>query len=88
MVLLVVGGIWCEEEWTIGGEMWWLEEEEEDNFYNMLVEFGQVEDSTDDDWDGWLSFMEEFEGVLDFLIEEAEDFDWDAEMVGRYFDGA
>ena len=66
----------------------WLDEEEV-GFYDMLVEFDGVEDSTEDDWVGWLSFREEFEGVLYFFIEEAEDLeDWDAEMVGRYFYGA
>ena len=67
----------------------WLDEEEEYKFFDMLAEFDGIEDDTEEDWFGWLSFREEFEVLLYFYVEEVADLeDWDAEMViGRYFDG-
>ena len=70
----------------------WLEEEEEREFWDMLDEFDGVDDATEEDGVGWLSFRQEFGGLLYFYVDEAEEEDWDEEIrreifgeIGKYF---
>ena len=47
----------------------------------MLLEFGNTDDDMDEDWIRWLLFWEEFEGGLNFYVDDAEeDEDWDVEI--------
>ena len=75
----------------------WLEEEEEKEFLDMLIEFDNVEDDTENDWTGWLLFREEFDDLLRLYVEEEEgeqQEDWDEEIrrgmygdIGKFFKG-
>ena len=74
----------------------WLEEEEELEFVDMLIEFDNVEDDTENDWTGWLLFREEYDDLLRFYVEEEEEEeeDWDEEIrremygdIGKFFKG-
>ena len=59
----------------------WAEEEEDSEFRDMFLEFGNIDDDTDEDWIGQLMCREEFEGVLDLYVDDAEeDEDWNAEF--------
>ena len=72
----------------------WLEEEDEREFRDMIEEFDGVADGTEEDWLGWLSFREEFGGLLYFYVDDDEGEDWDEEIrrklyggIGKYFKG-
>ena len=47
----------------------WIEEEEEREFRDMIEEFDGLADETEDDWVEWLSFREEFGGLLYFYVD-------------------
>ena len=72
----------------------WIREAEELEFMDMIIEFGDVTDETDDDWLGWLSFKEEFNNLLYFYVDDDGEEDWDEQIrremygdIGKFFKG-
>ena len=106
LVVILVVKMWGESSVVVGrsrrdrGRLYaieyrrWLEEAEELEFRDMIAEFGDVADETEDDWLGWLSFREEFGSLLYFYVDDDEEEDWDEQIrremygdIGKFFKG-